>query len=144
MSKKIATPEPYDYKVHTRPEKKSKLKNSKTVPDVNYTIRDILNKFTTGQPITGMMSYNDYDGDYDNNGNEKPDFDSFQPHPKTLDLVDRQILAKQNKIELKEIEKRESDRKAKHQKDLDDHKAQLKAINDFQQKNQTPVDKDKS
>jgi len=102
----IVKPEPYNWRKHTRPENKSRLSNSRTVPAVTYSIRELLDKFTSGQPINNMMSYNEYDGDYENSKNEKPDFDGFLPHPKTLDLVERQLLQQKIKEELKNIDNR--------------------------------------
>jgi len=118
---KIPKPQSYDWTKHTKPEKKSNLKNSRTVPDMNYTIRQIMDKFTTGQPINNMVSYNEYDGDYLNHHSEKPDFDGFMPHPKTLDLVDRQQMAEQAKQELKRIGERKSkfDKEQQDKRDKD-------------------------
>jgi len=106
----IPKPKSYNWKEHTNPEFRSKLRNSRTVPDMNYSVREILNKFTTGQPINGMVAYNDYDGEYLNHQSEQPDFNGFMPHPKTLDLVDRQHLAKVSKERIQEISKKDADR----------------------------------
>lgn len=121
----------YDYRKHQDPETGSSLKNSRTIPDQNYTVRDILNKFTTGQPINGMMSYNEFDGEYDNNPGEKPDFDNYQPHPATLDLVDRKALEKQNRKELKEIQEREKGRQDKAKRDQEEL---TRKIEDYERK----------
>jgi len=101
----------YDFKKDSKPETKSLLKNSRTVPDQNYSMREILNKFTTGQPINGMGTYNDFDGDYDANGKEFVDFNEYQPHPNTLDLVDRKALEQKNKKELKKLQDAERERR---------------------------------
>jgi len=100
---KIPKPQVYDWRKHTRPENKSRLSNSRTVLDQTYTIRQIMDKFTTGQPINGMVAYNDYDGEYENTSRENPNFDGFMPHPKTLDLVDRQLMAQRAREELRSI-----------------------------------------
>lgn len=113
MTLTIPKPRPYNWREHTKPEDKSCLKNSRTVPDMNYSIREILNKFTTGQPINGMVAYNDFDGEYQNNKSDQPDFEGFMPHPKTLDLVDRQRMAKQAKEQLRDIDTKTKDRETK-------------------------------
>lgn len=114
--KSIPTPRPYDWKKDTKQENKSKLKNSRTIPDMHYTIRQIMDKFTTGQSIAGMGSYNEFDGEYENNRFAVPDFSEFQPHPKTLDLVDRQHMAEANRKEIAEIQSREKTRQSEKQK----------------------------
>lgn len=106
----IPKPKRYNYLVHTKPENQSRLKNTRTVPSMNYTIREILDKFTTGQPINNMVSYNEFDGEYLNHKSETPDFKGFMPHPKTLDLVDRQRLAAIAKDQLKGINEKETAR----------------------------------
>jgi len=116
--------EPYNYKKHTQPERGNPVSN--TVPDQNYSIQEILQKFTRGEPINNMVSYNEFDGDYDNNKYETPDFNNYMPAPQTLDLVDRQRLAKTVQEQLKGIE----DRKA----------AQEKAATDYSTQQQSKID----
>lgn len=128
---KIPKPQPYNWREHTKPENKSRLSNSRTVPDQTYSIREIMDKFTSGQPINGMVQYLDFDGDYENSSRENPDFDGFMPHPKTLDLVDRQLMAKRAKEELKAIDKRKKDREAQDKATRDKDQ---KIINDLQAK----------
>lgn len=123
--------EPYDWRKHSDPERKSNVKDSKTVPDMNYSVREILNKFTTGQPINGMGTYNEFDGEYLNHHSEEPDFDGFMPNPNTLDLVDRQLLAQRSKNELKLIE----ERKANHLKESEEfHKTQENKVKELTEK----------
>jgi len=102
--------ETYDWRKHTVPENIST--KSITVPDHSYSIRDILEKFTTGQPLSGIMSYNEFDGEFDNNPRDSdPDFEGFLPNPNTLDLVDRQRLAKTYKEQIAGIDERNEARK---------------------------------
>jgi len=98
--------EKYDWRKHSDPERKSLLKDSITVPDMNYSVREIMQKFVTGQSISGMGSYNEFDGEYENSRYETPDFDNFMPNPNTLDLVDRQLMAQRAKNEIELIEQR--------------------------------------
>lgn len=133
MNDSIPKPKRYNYLVHQDAETRSKLKNSKTVPNQFFTVREILNKFTTGQPITGMMSYDQYDGEYDNNPGEKPDFENFLPHPKTLDLVDRDNLMKRVRKDLKEIDEQKAEARNKHQREQDEKFK--KSVEEYAKKN---------
>lgn len=96
--------EEYDWTKHTNPEKGDPKSN--TIPDQNYTIQEIMERFTRGQTINGMVSYNEFDGEYENTSDDKPDFDGFMPHPKTLDLVDRQHLAQEARLQLGKLEQK--------------------------------------
>lgn len=79
----------YDYRIHSDPELGGGI--SVTIPDQNYTLRQILDRFTRGQSITGMGTYNDYDFE----PNDEISFNDFKPHPKTLDLTERKLFAKE-------------------------------------------------
>jgi len=99
MKKPYADSYTYDHrKPHVREPRMTKP--SMTVPDQNYTMREILNKFTSGQPINDMGVYKDYDYDNPDPKQFEQHLDEYLPHPKTLDLVDRQEL--KEKLEQKQ------------------------------------------
>lgn len=135
----------YDCKKAGALERKSK-KPSATIPDQNYTMREILNKFTSGSPINNMGTYNDYD--YSTDRNLSPnEFESavvaFIPHPKTMDLVDRQNqvdiaieqMTEKEKKELQAKKDKETKRKEKEKKDFED-----KIIKEYEAKKYTSGD----
>ncbi len=67
---------------------------SLTIPDQNLSIRQIIDRYTRGLPVTGFTPI--YEGeDYD------------LPDPRTLDLVERQEMAERIKEEVASIKSRE-------------------------------------
>lgn len=111
MKRKINTPWNYDY---TTIKYKLSKKPSATVPDQNYTMRQILDKFTRGQPINDMGTYNDYDYDNPDPKQFQDHLDEYLPHPKTLDLVER--------AELKENIQKEQKKQKSHKNTQNDTK----------------------
>jgi hypothetical protein len=81
----------YDYK-----EQKGEVNNlpSMTIPDQTMSIRTIVDRYTSGLPVTGFTPV--YDGE-----------DFYMPDPKTLDLVDRAELAEKVKEEVSSIKSRQ-------------------------------------
>lgn len=113
----------YDYKKVRNEKRKGP---SATVNDQNYTMREILNRFTSGSPINDMGVYNDFDFSekevLDDKGLEEAVKD-FLPHPKTMDLVDRQNLQDQITDEMFDQErKNEKTKKEKWQKKQDEER----------------------
>jgi hypothetical protein len=106
------SPGNYNWKTDSFPEYPSG--KTRTVPDQNYTMREILNKFTTGQPINGMGTYLDFDTD----GTYEPDFNDYQPHPMTLDLVERAEMAREAQKEIDQIHFRKLQKQRQDEEDL--------------------------
>lgn len=75
-----------DYEVNTLP--------SLTIPDQNMSIREIIDRYSRGLPVTSFTPV--YEGE---------DFDL--PDPKTLDLVERHEMAQKIKEEVASIKSRE-------------------------------------
>jgi hypothetical protein len=67
---------------------------SMTIPDQTMTIRNIVDRYTRGLPVTGFNPV--YDGE-----------DYYIPDPRTLDLVERQEMAEQIKQEVESLKSRQ-------------------------------------
>jgi len=67
---------------------------SMTVPDQTMSIRNIVDRYTRGLPVTGFTPV--YDGE-----------DYYMPDPRTLDLVERQELAEKIKQEVEGLKSRQ-------------------------------------
>jgi hypothetical protein len=72
---------------------------SMTVPDQSFTLRTILQKFTTGQPINNTGTYNNYDYQ---KGQEfkREDFAEFKKDLQSMDLTEQKasIIDAQNQL----------------------------------------------
>ena len=77
-------------------EQKGEVNNlpSMTIPDQTMSIRNIIDRYTRGLPVTGFTPV--YDGE-----------DFFMPDPKTLDLVERQEMAEQIKQRVEGLKSRQ-------------------------------------
>ncbi len=67
---------------------------SMTIPDQTMSIRNIVDRYTRGLPVTGFTPV--YEGE-----------DFYMPDPRTLDLVERQELADQVKEEVESLKSRQ-------------------------------------
>lgn len=79
---------------HTKQRYEKNTMPSQTIPDQSLSVKQILERYTSGRPI-GNVYTPIYDGE---------DFD--MPDPRTLDLAERQELAQEYKDELRDIEER--------------------------------------
>ena len=66
---------------------------SQTIPDQTMSLQTILERYAKGLPVGGMK----------NPIYEDADIDDYIPDPKTMDLAERQLFAKQAKYESKNI-----------------------------------------
>lgn len=93
----------YDYDKHHSGEKKTGM--SMTVPEQNYSLRQILDRFTRGQSISGMGTYNDYDyGTNQTPENWQQELNNYQENPNKMDLTERKEYAKKALKEIQQIQ----------------------------------------
>jgi len=79
---------------------------SLTIPDQTLSIKQILERYASGQSLEGKTAY------YDESESEE-----YYPDPRHMDLAEREQLAEQYKEELQEI-KKSSKREQKHGKEV--------------------------
>ena len=68
--------------------------SSMTIPDQTMSIRNIVDRYTRGLPVTGFTPV--YDGE-----------DFYMPDPKTLDLVERAEMLENIKQEVESLKSRQ-------------------------------------
>lgn len=80
---------------YVQPEGKKFTQPSQTVPDQTMSLRTIMQRYASGLPIGGIKEAL-WDDDVEN---------TIGINPKTLDLVDLQILKEGNAMEIAELKK---------------------------------------
>lgn len=81
-------------------------KPSMTLPDQTLTIQEILKRYATGRPLGGTNAMPQYEEDYD-----ETDTDML-PDPRTLDLAEREAMAKEAKETIETIKGKAERKKA--------------------------------
>lgn len=87
----------YQKQKYTKPSGKSM-----TIPDQNYTVRQILEKFTSGQPINNTGTYNNFDLPRGEKFNRE-DFNNFQKDAHQMDLTEQKAAIKNAQAEITRI-----------------------------------------